>query len=58
MKWTRDSGKEPPKSPAVKRVEEDARKHGPRLPPGQVLIEDALSRLISRDDFIASLIVR
>jgi hypothetical protein len=26
--------------------------------PGQVLIEDALSRLMSRDDFIASLIVR
>jgi DMSO/TMAO reductase YedYZ molybdopterin-dependent catalytic subunit len=39
MKWTRDSGKEPPKSPAVKRVEEDARKHGTRLPPGQVLTE-------------------
>jgi DMSO/TMAO reductase YedYZ molybdopterin-dependent catalytic subunit len=39
MKWTRDSGKEPPKSPAVKRVVEDAAKHGPRLPPGQVLTE-------------------
>ncbi|HEX7878732.1 MAG TPA: sulfite oxidase-like oxidoreductase [Candidatus Eisenbacteria bacterium] len=39
MKWTRDSGKEPPKSPAVKRVIEDAAKHGSRLPPGQVLTE-------------------
>jgi hypothetical protein len=26
--------------------------------PGHLLIEDALSRLMSRDDFIASLIVR
>jgi len=39
MKWTRDSGKEPPKSPAVRRVEEDAKRHGSRLPPGQVLTE-------------------
>lgn len=39
MKWTRDSGKVPPGTPAVKRVIEDAEKHGPRLPPGQILTE-------------------
>ena len=39
MKWTKDSGKEPPQSPAVKRVIEDREKHGPRLAPGQVLTE-------------------
>jgi DMSO/TMAO reductase YedYZ molybdopterin-dependent catalytic subunit len=39
MKWTKDSGKEPPKTPAVKRVVDDAEKHGSRLPPGQIVTE-------------------
>ena len=37
MKWTKDSGKTPPASPAVQRVVDDARKHGNRLPPGQIV---------------------
>jgi DMSO/TMAO reductase YedYZ molybdopterin-dependent catalytic subunit len=39
VKWLKSSGKEPPKSPVVKKVEEDHRKHGGRLPPGQVVTE-------------------
>lgn len=39
MKWTKESGKEPPKSPAVQRVIDDARRHGQRLPPGQIVTE-------------------
>lgn len=39
MKWTKDSGKERPKSKAVKRVIEDHERFGDRLPPGQVLTE-------------------
>jgi len=37
MKWTKKSGKEPPATPAVRRVTLDHEKHGDRLPPGQIL---------------------
>jgi DMSO/TMAO reductase YedYZ molybdopterin-dependent catalytic subunit len=39
MKWTKDSGKVPPKSPAVRRVMDDHEKFGDRLPPGQIRTE-------------------
>lgn len=37
MKWSRASGRNPPKSPAQARAAADAAAHGVRLPPGQIL---------------------